>query len=107
MQNDERPAFTIRPARYEDARPVYALIRANSDTLLVRPLSNVLEHLDRFLVAEAADGSIVGTVCYGLWPEIGELVMKMFPEKVPVARTRFVGHGHDARAIVIGKEIEL
>ena len=72
MQNDAGSPFAIRPARYEDARPVYALIRANSDTLLVRSLSNVLEHLDRFLVAEAADGSIVGTVCYGLWPEIGD-----------------------------------
>ena len=71
MQNDEGLAFEIRPARYEDARPIYALIRANSDTLLMRPLSNVLENLDRFLVAEAADGAVVGTVCYGLWPEIG------------------------------------
>ena len=71
MDNDASQAFTIRPARYEDARPIYALIRANADALIVRPLSNVLENLDRFLVAEAADGSIVGTVCYGLWPEIG------------------------------------
>lgn len=71
MQNDEGLAFEIRPARYEDARPIYALIRANSDTLLMRPLSNVLENLDRFLVAEAAGGAVVGAVCYGLWPEIG------------------------------------
>lgn len=73
MQNDDAPAFAIRPARYEDARPVYALIRANSDALIVRSLSNVLENLDRFLVAEAADGgAVVGAVCYGLWPEIGD-----------------------------------
>ena len=71
MQNDENPGFMIRPARYEDARPVYALIRANADTLIVRSLSNVLENLDRFLVAEADGGAIVGVVCYGLWPEIG------------------------------------
>ena len=71
MQNDVAQSFSIRPARYEDARPVYSLIRANSDALLVRSLSNVLENLDRFLVAEAADGAVVGAVCYGLWPEIG------------------------------------
>lgn len=66
------PEFCVRAARYEDARPVYSLIRANADALIVRSLSNVLENLDRFLVAEAADGSVVGAVCYGLWPEIGD-----------------------------------
>ena len=71
MQNDVIQSFSIRPAVYEDARPVYSLIRANSDALLVRSLSNVLENLDRFLVAEADDGAVVGAVCYGLWPEIG------------------------------------
>ena len=68
---DDATVFTVRPARYEDARPVYSLIRANADALIVRSLSNVLENLDRFLVAEAADGTVVGAVCYGLWPEIG------------------------------------
>ena len=72
MQNDERDAVRIRPAVYEDARPVYRLVREHSDALLVRPLSNVLEHLDRFLVAEAPGGEIVGAICYGLWPEIGD-----------------------------------
>lgn len=71
MQNGTGNGFSIRPARYEDARPIYALIRANADALLLRPLSNVLENLDRFLVAESADGAVVGAVCYGLWPEIG------------------------------------
>ena len=68
---DDDAPFSIRAARYEDARPVYSLIRANADALIVRSLSNVLENLDRFLVAEAADGAVVGAVCYGLWPEIG------------------------------------
>ena len=71
MQNDPS-AFRIRPARYGDARGVYALIRANADALIVRPLSNVLGRIDRFLVAEAADGALVGAICYGLWPEIGD-----------------------------------
>ena len=71
MQNDDSDAVRIRPAVYEDARPVYRLIREHSDALLLRPLSNVLENLDRFLVAEAPDGAVVGAICYGLWPEIG------------------------------------
>ena len=44
----------------------------HSDALLLRPLSNVLENLDRFLVAEAPGGEVVGAICYGLWPEIGD-----------------------------------
>ncbi|MBQ9726212.1 MAG: GNAT family N-acetyltransferase [Kiritimatiellae bacterium] len=72
MSDGTEPAFSIRPARCGDARAVYALIRANADALLVRSLSNVLERVDRFLVAEAEDGAVVGAVCYGLWPEIGD-----------------------------------
>ena len=73
MQNDDSDAVLIRPAVYEDARPVYRLIREHSDALLLRPLSNVLENLDRFLVAEARpEGRVVGALCYGLWPEIGD-----------------------------------
>ena len=71
MEHDGTASFRIRAARCEDARPIYSLVRANADALIVRSLSNVLEHVDRFLVAEAADGSVVGAVGYGLWPEIG------------------------------------
>ena len=63
----------VRPAVYEDARSIYNLIRLHADRLIVRSLSNVLEHLDRFLVAEARPGGrLVGALCYGLWPEIGD-----------------------------------
>ena len=63
----------VRPAVYEDARPIYNLIRQHADRLIVRSLANVLEHLDRFLVAEARpEGRVVGALCYGLWPEIGD-----------------------------------
>ena len=64
--------FSVRPARYEDARAVHSLIKRNSDALLVRSIGNVLENLDRFLVAESADGALVGALAYELWPEIGD-----------------------------------
>ena len=64
--------FTVRPARCEDARAIHALIRRHSDALLARSIGNVLENLDRFLVAEAAGGTVVGALAYGLWPEIGD-----------------------------------
>lgn len=66
------PGFVVRTARYEDARAIHGLIRRNSDTLLVRSIGNVLENLDRFLVAESDVGDVVGAVAYGLWPEIGD-----------------------------------
>ena len=72
MEHEEHPAVSIRPARFEDARAIYGLIKEHADALLVRPLSNVIGNLDRFLVAETPGGEIVGAVCYGLWPEIGD-----------------------------------
>lgn len=64
--------FEVRLAHYEDARGIHALIRSHSDALLVRSIGNVLENLDRFLVAVAPGDGVVGTVAYGLWPEIGD-----------------------------------
>lgn len=71
-EETDRSGFQIRNARGGDARAIHSLIRENADALLVRSLSNVLENLDRFLVAEADGGAVVGTICYGLWPEIGD-----------------------------------
>ena len=86
----------VRPAVYEDARPIYNLIRLHADRLIMRSLSNVLEHLDRFLVAEARpEGRVVGALCYGLWPEIGD-AMRTSAELqsvcvAPAVRRRGVG----------------
>lgn len=88
MKDDDSDAVRIRPAVYEDARPVYRLIREHSDALLLRPLSNVLENLDRFLVAEAPDGAIVGAICYGLWPEIGDELRTSAELQSPAAHRR-------------------
>ena len=40
-------------------------------------------------------------------PEITELVMRFAGEKMPIAKTSWIGHGADSRAIVIGEEILL
>ncbi|MBR1609026.1 MAG: GNAT family N-acetyltransferase, partial [Kiritimatiellae bacterium] len=65
-------AVTIRQASAADARAVCALIKEHSSLLIVRSLSNVLAHLDRFLVAIAPDGTLAGALAYELWPEIGD-----------------------------------
>ena len=94
---------------WPDMRGAVLLLEAHSGG--ASQMTTMLEQLMELGTAEQVGGVLLGTFTQmerdGLRPEIGELVMKMFPEKVPVARTRFVGHGHDARAIVIGKEIEL
>ena len=35
-------------------------------------------------------------------PTMEELVFSMLPEKVPVAKPRYIGHYSDARAIILG-----
>ena len=40
-------------------------------------------------------------------PSMEELVLRMVPEHIPVAATRYVGHYSDARAVVLGREMQL
>ena len=62
--------FSIRQARLGDAEGVYALIGANVDRLVPRSLGNIVESIDRFVVAEA-DGKMAGCASYQIQPEIG------------------------------------
>ncbi len=62
--------FEIREATFADAGAVFALIRANPETLVPRSKSDILQNIDRFLVA-AAEGEVVGVVSWGVLPELG------------------------------------
>ena len=62
--------FSIRQARLGDAEGVYALIGANVDRLVPRSLGNIVESIDRFVVAEI-DGKMAGCASYQIHPEIG------------------------------------
>ncbi len=62
--------FSIRQARLGDAEGIYALIGANADRLVPRSLANIVESIDRFVVAEAG-GGIAGCAAYQIHPEIG------------------------------------
>ncbi len=64
--------FHVRKARLADAEGIYALIREHTMELVPRSLGNVVENIDRFLVAEGPDGSLVGCIAYQIWPEIGD-----------------------------------
>ena len=60
-----------RPAGLRDAERIRSLIHLLKDELVPRSMGNVVENIDRFLVAEL-DGEMVGCSAYQIWPEIGD-----------------------------------
>ncbi len=67
MKKDD---YKIRAAGFEDAVDISRIIRANPETLLARPIGDIVQNIDRFLVAQTAK-SICGTVSWQILPEIG------------------------------------
>lgn len=63
--------FKTRSAGLGDAERIHALIHLLKDELVPRALGNVVENIDRFLVAER-DGELAGCAAYQIWPEIGD-----------------------------------
>lgn len=60
----------IRAAILRDAEKIFALVSLNSDMLVPRSLGNIVESVDRFVIAEA-EGEMVGCASYQIHPEIG------------------------------------
>ena len=60
----------IRAATLRDAEKIFALVSLNSDMLVPRALGNIVESVDRFVIAEA-EGEMVGCASYQIHPEIG------------------------------------
>lgn len=63
-------AFRIRPAGFGDAAEIYQLIKEHPRELLARSISDIVQNIDRFLVAEAG-GKVVGTASWQILPELG------------------------------------
>ena len=61
---------SIRAATLKDAEKIFALVSLNSDMLVPRSLGNIVESIDRFVLAEAK-GEMVGCASYQIHPEIG------------------------------------
>lgn len=68
MDKDE---VVVRQALFTDVRGIYTLIKGNTDMLVPRSMSDVVQHIDRFLVAECG-GELVGAIAYEFLPEIGD-----------------------------------
>jgi amino-acid N-acetyltransferase len=60
----------IRPAGFEEAEHICALIKEYPEELLPRPISDIVQNIDRFLVCER-ENRIVGTISWQILPEIG------------------------------------
>ena len=60
----------IRPATLADAEKIFRLIGENSDRLVPRSLGNIIESIDRFLIA-VTGGVFSGCAAYQIHPEIG------------------------------------
>lgn len=77
----------------------------------VSQMRTMIEQYLELGAAEKINSVLLGTFSQmekdDLRPAIQEIVLEAFPESIPVAQTRFVGHGKDARAIVIGREESL
>jgi len=62
---------TIRPAVLKDAEQIFNLIRSHKEDLITRPIGDIIQNIDRFMVCEAA-GQVVGCAAWQILPEIGE-----------------------------------
>jgi amino-acid N-acetyltransferase len=64
-------SYSIRPAVLKEAEQIFNLIRQHRDDLISRPVADIVQNIDRFVVCEA-DGEIVGCAAWQILPEIGE-----------------------------------
>ncbi len=70
MTNGVQNGVSLRNATLRDAERIHALVHLNKNELVPRPMGNIVENIDRFLIAEL-DGEMVGCAAYQVWPEIG------------------------------------
>ena len=63
--------FKIRRAMLSDSEGIFALVHLNRDQLVPRSMGNIVENIDRFVVATSGR-DIVGCAAYQVHPEIGQ-----------------------------------
>lgn len=60
----------IRRATLKDVLPIHQLIQTYPHELILRPVNNIVENIDRFSVAVCGE-TIVACACWQILPEIG------------------------------------
>ena len=72
-------------------------------------MRTALEQYRQIGVFEKIRGILLGTFTKmeeeKIEPSMKEIALEMVPETIPVAETRLIGHGTDARAIMLGREM--
>jgi amino-acid N-acetyltransferase len=66
----QKRSWTIRAAGFEDAEPIFALVKRNPQELVPRPVSDIVQNIDRFLVC-GDPPDLLGIVSWQILPEIG------------------------------------
>jgi len=68
---NEHDPYLIRPATLKDAEQIFNLIRSHKDDLISRPMGDIVQNIDRFVICEFG-GRIIGCAAWQILPEIGE-----------------------------------
>lgn len=91
---------------WPDLNGAVLLLEAYSGNVM--KMTTYLHQLNQIGVFEKINGILLGTFSEmekkQLQPTIEELVQSIVPKELPIAKTKYIGHGTDVRAIVIGKE---
>ena len=86
---------TIRPAGFEDVQAVFDLIKEYPEELLPRPVSDIVQNLDRFIVC-LRGGKVIGAVSWQILPEIGQA-------KDPTVEIKSLAVKEGFRAVGLGR----
>ena len=86
-----------RAAGVHDALGIFELIRSLPDVLIGRPLGDITENIDRFVVAEL-DGRLVGCAAWSILPEAGDPLRASLEVRSVAVAAEWRGKG-------VGKEL--
>lgn len=92
MQLVQTVEYKIRKAGFADTGEIFNLIRAHPQELVPRSMNDIIQNTDRFIVAEA-DGRVVGTVSWGILPEIGRATHPTVEIKSLAVDAAYRGYG--------------
>ncbi len=85
-------AVRIRPAGFGDAAEIYQLIKEHPREVLARSVSDIVQNIDRFLVAEVG-GRLAGTASWQILPEIGHVTEPSIEIKSVAVSRKFQRRG--------------
>ncbi len=88
----------IRNAGFGDAEAIFRLIKSYPDELLPRPVSDIVQNIDRFMVAERA-GEVVGAAAWAVLPEIGKAKQPSVEIKSVAVKKTLKGRGIGTRLV--------